>query len=294
MQQMMERGWLGEKRGQGFYKRVGKGADKEIWALDRKTLEYHPAQKAKFSAVEAVRGIEDLGQRLRALVAADDRAGQFLWKLFRDFVIYSARMVPEISDRIVEIDRAMRWGYGIHARAVRAVGRARRAGDRGAHAHAKACAIPENVERMLASGAQRFYEAADRDGEPGTRYFDLNAGGYAELETRPGVIVLARHQARARRGEVQPRSLAGGPGRRRALPGVPQQDERARRGHGADGAPARSTRSTRDFQALVVANEGENFSVGANLMMVLLAAQEGEWDELDTAVRRFQAGHAWR
>jgi 3-hydroxyacyl-CoA dehydrogenase len=101
MQRMMERGWLGEKRGQGFYQRVGKGADKEIWALDRKTLEYRLAQKVKFPAVEAVRGIEDLGQRLRALVAGDDRAGQFLWKLFRDFAIYAARMVPEISDRIV-------------------------------------------------------------------------------------------------------------------------------------------------------------------------------------------------
>src|ERR1035438_1871108 len=124
MEQMVERGWLGEKRGQGFYQRVGKGADKEIWALDRKTLEYRPARKVKFAAVEAVRGIEDLGQRLRRLVAEnaagndaknharDDRAGQFLWRLFRDFTIYSARMVPEISERIVEIDRAMRWGYG--------------------------------------------------------------------------------------------------------------------------------------------------------------------------------------
>src|SRR5207237_4406994 len=109
MQRMMERGWLGEKRGQGFYKRVGK--EKEIWALDLKTLEYHPANKPKFPAVEAVRHIEDLGERLRALVAGEDRAGQFLWKLLRDFFLYSAQMVPEISDRIVEIDRAMRWGF---------------------------------------------------------------------------------------------------------------------------------------------------------------------------------------
>ena len=137
MQQMMERGWLGEKRGQGFYKRVGKGADKEIWALDRKTLEYRLAQKAKFPAVEAVRGIEDLGQRLRALVAGDDRAGQFLWKLFRDFVIYSARMVPEISDRIVEIDRAMRWGYGFTL---------------GPFELWDALGVPETVERMRRDG----------------------------------------------------------------------------------------------------------------------------------------------
>src|SRR5260370_14342572 len=81
MQQLMERGWLGEKRGQGFYQRVGKGADKEIWALDRKTLEYRPAQKVKFPAVEAVRGIEDLGSRFRALGSDASPAGQVLWNL---------------------------------------------------------------------------------------------------------------------------------------------------------------------------------------------------------------------
>jgi 3-hydroxyacyl-CoA dehydrogenase len=287
MQRMMERGWLGEKRGQGFYKRVGKGADKEIWALDRKTLEYRLAQKATFPAVEAVRGIEDLGQRLRALVAADDRAGQFLWKLFRDFVIYAARMVPEISDRIVEIDRAMRWGYGFtlgpfelwDALGVpETVERMRRDG----------CAIPENVERMLASGAQSFYEDADREGEPGTRYFDLNAGWYADLEKRPGVIVL--DEVKRARGVVK------------ANPGASLVDlgdgvlclefHSKMNALGEDMVQMVATaldEVDRGFEALVVTNDGENFSVGANLMMVLLAAQEGEWDELDTAIRRFQA-----
>ena len=159
MQQMMERGWLGEKSGQGFYKRVGKGAEKEIWALDRKTLEYHPAQKPKFPAVEAVRGIEDLGQRLRALVAGDDRAGQFLWKLFRDFVLYSAQMVPEISDRIVEIDRAMRWGFAFQLGPFElwdALG----VPETVARMRGEGCAIPENVERMLASGAHAFLSDA--------------------------------------------------------------------------------------------------------------------------------------
>src|SRR3954469_18538712 len=106
MNEMMERGWLGEKRGQGFYKRVGK--EKEIHAVDLHTFEYHPAMKPKFPAVEAVKSIEDLPQRLRALTASNDRAGAFIWTLFRDFVLYSAEMLPEISDRIVEIDRAMR------------------------------------------------------------------------------------------------------------------------------------------------------------------------------------------
>src|SRR5262249_34063924 len=90
MQSLMERCWLGERTGQGFYKRMGKGAEKEIWALDRHTLEYHPAQKVRFPSVEAARPIDDLGQRLRTLAADNDRAGTFLWTLFRDFFLYSA------------------------------------------------------------------------------------------------------------------------------------------------------------------------------------------------------------
>src|ERR1035438_4269612 len=92
-------------------------------AIDRKTLEYHPAQKAHFAAADAARAITDLPQRLRALTADDDRAGRFLWPLFRDLFIYSAQMVPEISDRIVEIDRAMRWGFAFPRSEERRVGK---------------------------------------------------------------------------------------------------------------------------------------------------------------------------
>ncbi len=157
--EMMKRGWLGEKTGQGFFKRVGK--EREIHALDWQTLEYHPMQKAKFASVEAVKPVEDLGERLRMLVNSPDRAGQFLWKLFSDVLLYSAERIPEISDRIVEIDRAMRWGYA-HAlgpfelwdalgfRAV--VERLRREGR----------ALPASVERMAAAGAESFYRSGRR------------------------------------------------------------------------------------------------------------------------------------
>jgi 3-hydroxyacyl-CoA dehydrogenase len=100
---MVENKWLGEKTGQGFYKRVVKGEKKEIWVLDWKTMEYHPTTKPTFPSVEAAKGIDDLRERLRALVQAKDRAGDFLWKLFSDYFLYSAEMIPEISDRIVEI-----------------------------------------------------------------------------------------------------------------------------------------------------------------------------------------------
>jgi 3-hydroxyacyl-CoA dehydrogenase len=87
---MIERKWLGEKTGQGFYKRVGKG-DKEIHAIDWKTLEYHPAKKPRFPSLEAAQSIEDLGERLRALVRSTTKAGNFLWKVFSDLFLYSAK-----------------------------------------------------------------------------------------------------------------------------------------------------------------------------------------------------------
>ena len=189
IERMLERGMLGEKRGQGFYKRVGKGAEKEIHAIDRKTLEYHPAQKPKFPSADAVRGIEDLPRRLQALLAGTDRAGQFLWNLYRDFLIYSAEMIPEISDRVVEIDRAMRWGFVFKLGPFEtwdALGFRETA----ARMRNDGCALPENIERMLKAGATSFYEMAERDREPHTRYFDMVGLGYRDLEARPGVITL--------------------------------------------------------------------------------------------------------
>jgi 3-hydroxyacyl-CoA dehydrogenase len=287
MQQMLDRGWLGEKSGQGFYKRAGKGAEKEIWALDRKTLEYHLAQKPKFPSVEAVRGIEDLGHRLQALVLSDDRAGQFLWKLFRDFVLYSAQMVPEISDRIVEIDRAMRWGFAFKLGPFElwdALG----VPDTVARMRAEGCAIPENVERMLASGATTFYEFDDRDGEPGTRYFDLNATSYRTLAKRPGVMVLS--DIKRARGIVKSNPGASLIDLGDGVLCLEFHSKMNSLGQDMVQMVSHALREVdRGFQALVVANDGDNFSVGANLMQVLLASQEGEWEELDLAVRRFQA-----
>ncbi|MDE3197094.1 MAG: 3-hydroxyacyl-CoA dehydrogenase family protein, partial [Acidobacteriota bacterium] len=187
--QMIERGWLGDKRGQGCYKRVGK--QREIHAIDWKTLEYHPAAKVQFASLESVRKIEPLADRLKALVTLDDKAGRFLWQVLSDHVLYAAHMAPEISDRIVEIDRAMRWGYanalgpfelwdalGFEATAHRIEGEGR--------------VLPENVRRMLSQGAASFYRAADSDHRPRNEYFDLAGGsGYREVEARPGVTVLS-------------------------------------------------------------------------------------------------------
>ena len=192
MEHMIERGWLGEKRGQGFYKRVGKGAEKEIHAIDLKTLEYHPAQKARFAVGGRRRAaIEDLGERLRTLVARRTIArARSCGSCSAICFCTRPQMVPEISDRIVEIDRAMRWGYAIKLGPVRAVGRARafrrhrrahearrlrRAGRRGAHAGTGR----RSTRRPTATAQPRHALLRHRGAARGS-----------ELEPRPGVLAL--------------------------------------------------------------------------------------------------------
>ena len=286
MASMIERGLLGEKRGQGFYRRVGQGADREIHALDLKSLEYHPALKVRYPAAEALREVEDPGERLRHLLADPGGAGNFLWPLFRDLFIYTVQMVPEISDRVVEIDRAMRWGYAWKLGPFElwdAVGvqpvveRMRREG----------CQVPERVEHMLASGAARFYEAADRDGQPGTRYFDIQRGVWQELEARPGVLVLS--DVKRARGVVKKNAGASlvdlGDGvlclEFHSKLNVLGEDI-VQMVHSA------LEEASRGFGSLVIANEGEHFSAGADLKGVLETSLKSRWDELDGAVRRFQ------
>ena len=294
--EMMQRRWIGDKTGQGFYKRVGK--DREIHAIDWKTLEYHPAARPKFASVDAVKGIEDLPQRLRALVASTDRAGDrqgdrehdragsFLWKLFGDLFEYASQMIPEISDRVVEIDRAMRWGYANQLGpfelwdALGFVETCRRM-------KAEGRILAPSVVAMLSSGAMSFYRSADVDRVPHTQYFDLVAGQYEWLQPQPGVTALA--DLKRARGVVEKNAGASlidvGDGvlclefhsKMNSL----GQDAVAMLHAGID-------QTARNFEAMIIANQGGNFSVGANLMLVLLAAQEGEWDELNDAIHRFQ------
>ncbi len=284
MVEMVHRGWLGDKRGQGFYKRVGK--EREIQALDWKTFEYHPAAKPRFASLESVRKIEPLAARLKALVALDDNVGRFLWQLLSDHALYAAYMVPEISDRIVEIDRAMRWGYanalgpfelwdalGFTETARRIEGEGR--------------ALPENIHRMLWNGAQFFYRPADAERQPRTEYFDLVGSAYKEIETRPGIVVLA--DLKRARGVVKKNAGASLIDLGDGVLCCEFHSKMNAIGDDIMGmVRAGLAELETNFDAMVIANQGENFSVGANLMMVLLSAQEQEWDELNAAVQRFQ------
>ncbi|MDQ1469100.1 MAG: 3-hydroxyacyl-CoA dehydrogenase [Bryobacterales bacterium] len=282
--EMISRGWLGDKRGQGCYRRVGK--DREIHAIDWKTLEYNPAQKPHFPSLEAIRTLEPLPSRLRELLSLDDKVGRFLWELLSSHVLYAAHMVPQISDRIVDVDRAMRWGYAstygpfelwdamnfeVTAQRIESEGRE----------------LPENIRSMRSAGAQMFYRRADADGHPHIKYFDFAVNDFRPIETRPGITVL--RDLKFARGVVKANAGASlvdlGDGvlccefhsKMNSLGG----DTLAMLQFGL-------TELETNFEAMVIGNQGENFSVGANLMMILLAAQEEEWDELNATVHRYQ------
>ncbi len=283
--QMVANKWLGEKTGQGFYKKVVKGEEKEIWAIDWKTLEYHLAQKPKWPSVDAANIIEDLPERLRTIMVSNDRAGKFLWKVFSDYFIYSASMIPEISDRIVDIDRAMKWGYAHKfgpfeywdALGFREV--CHRLTDEGR-------VLPHSVQEALDAGATSLYRFAEGDGHR-AEFFDFIGKEYKPVDARPGAIALA--------------------GLKRSQ-GVVKKNAGASLVDVGDGVLCCEFHSkmnaigediinmlysgleetNRNFEAMVIANEGENFCVGANLVGILLAAQEGEWDELTAVVNRIQ------
>jgi 3-hydroxyacyl-CoA dehydrogenase len=276
--QMLERGWLGDKTGQGFYKRVGK--DKDIWAVDWKTLEYHPQHKPKFATVDMARQIEPLHERLRALVSGDDRAGSFLWKLFSDVFLYAASMVPEISDRIVEIDRAMRWGYG-HALGPFELWDALGFQSTCERIEREGRELPRNIVAMRGAGAASFYRESPK------QYYDLNGSGYQPLEERPGLLVLSdvkRERAVVKKNAGASLIDIGD--------GVLCVEFHSKMNALGDDAIAMVRagleEAERNFAAMIIANEGETFSAGANLMLILLASQEGDFDELNDGIHRFQ------
>jgi len=282
--EMMRRGWIGEKAGQGFYKRVG--PQKEIHAIDWKTLEYHLASKVRIPAVDAARQVENMPQRLRMLADDTGRAGSLLWPLFRDVMLYSAERVPEIADRVVEVDRAMRWGYG-HSYGPFELWDAlgftavcdRIEGEGGS--------LPEHVVRMREKGATSFYKAGDHGGIAQTEYFDLHNTHYKLLEQRPGVYALS--DVKRARGVV--RSNAGASLIDLGDGVLCCEFHSKMNALGEDACAmvhAGLEELEKNFAAMVVANQGENFSAGANLLLLLLSAQEGEWEEIDLSVRRFQ------
>jgi 3-hydroxyacyl-CoA dehydrogenase len=281
--QMMDRKLLGDKTRQGFYKKTkGKGEESEILTLDFQTFEYRPRQKANFPSLEMARNIEDTRQRVAQLFNAPDRAGRFYQNVLGDTFHYAASRIPEISDDIVSVDNAMKWGFNWECGVFEmfdAIGVEKIAG----RWKTESRPLPPLVEKLLSSGRKTFYEQADGT----TRYFDLASGTARVLEDRPGIILLPSLKARKKEIKKNPGASLIDLG-----DGVVCVEFHSKMNTiGADTVQmmrAGLKLLDGDFDAMVIGNQGSNFSVGANLMLVLMAVQEGEWDEVHDAVRQFQ------
>ena len=287
VEEMMKRGWLGDKTGSGFYKRVKKGGDSEILTLDWQKMEYRPRQKAKFGSIEAGKQIDDTRERLRALVGPamegkGDKANRFLWSSLSENCLYAARRVPEIANSVVDVDRAMRWGFAWELGPFEvwdAIGVARMAEALGREGKQ----VPPAVNDVLASPKKSFYETE----KGGARYFDLGAKAMKNVAEPGGIIILK--SLKERTGVVQSNAGASlidlGDG---VLCCEFHSKMNSIGGDIGAMIHAGVKRLGSEFEAMVIANQAPNFSVGANLMLLLVTAQEGEWDDIHMAVRQFQ------
>jgi 3-hydroxyacyl-CoA dehydrogenase len=287
VEEMIKRGWLGDKSGQGFYKKVKGEGENEILTLDFNAMEYRARQKAKFVSIEGGKTIDDTRQRLRALVGPilegqkGDKAQQFLWSAISETCLYAARRVPEISDNLVDVDRAMRWGFGWELgpfEMVDALGLDAFA----AQVKKEGRALPAWLAKVLPGGRKSFYES-----EKGvTTVLDL-AMGSKKVEEPAGILILKSLKEAGREVERNSGASLVDLG-----DGVVCCEFHAKMN--AIGAELIAMihkglkRLESDFEAMVIANQAVNFSVGANLMLVLVSAQEQEWDELHMAVKQFQ------
>ncbi len=284
IQKMIDQKLLGDKTGGGFFKKTktpeGK---KEILVLDLKTGEYRAQEKIKYDSLGAAKGIEDAGERLKFMVAQKDRAGELAWKATRDVLIYAANRIPEITDDIVNLDNAMKWGFNW---------------DLGPFETWDALGVKETVERIQADGLQvpAFVEKVLSKGsgsfyknEGGKHsYFDFKTESYQPISSRPGVVLLKDIKERTK---------------------VVKKNDGASLWDAGDGVAVLEFHTKmnsidadigqmmndavdeveKNFEGLLIFNEAQNFSVGANIMLVFLEAQQQNWKGLEDMVRGFQA-----
>jgi 3-hydroxyacyl-CoA dehydrogenase len=293
---MLQNKWLGDKAKGGFYKKVkgGEGKEDERLAIDWKTLEYHPRQKPKFPALDMAKNVEDTGARLRMLLGLEgggpqkgDKAGAFLWAALSDLWTYAANRVPEISDSIVEIDQAMKLGFNWElgpfelwdAAGVEAtVTRMKKEGK----------PVAANVEKLLAAGQKSWY-SEDPKSPSGRKFWELRTANWETLQVPAGVWSVT--VAKKSNGVVKKNSGASLVDLGDGVACLEFHSKMNSLGTDIIGLITQTLKPGGpgdNFDAFVITNDATNFSVGANLMLLLMSVQEEEWDDVDLAIRQFQ------
>lgn len=273
---MLEKGWLGSKSGQGFYLKKGK----EILELNVATMEYEPRKKLKTASTEMAKQTRDVRKNLPALVYAEDRAGWLLWRVFVNTLLYTAEIAYDIADDIVSIDRAMKWGFGWELgpfEAWDAIGLERSV----ARMKEEGYTIPAWIEEMLKNGFTSFYKEEGLD-----RYY-YHHGEYQRIEKHPKEIDL---QVLKKAGKVIRKNTGA------SLIDI-GDDVLLLEFHSQNNAIGLDILQMineaideveKNWKGLVIGNKGKNFCVGAHLGLMLMEAQDGNFDELDFVVRKFQ------
>jgi 3-hydroxyacyl-CoA dehydrogenase len=271
---MIAKGWTGEKAGQGFYKRVkGAGGESEILAIDPATLEYRPQAKPRLGSLAAAESVTDAGARIAKLFASTDRVGEYLRQTLAPTLVYSATVAPDIAYSPDDVDRVMRWGFGwelgpfeiVDAIGVQPLIDAARA----AAPALLEQGVPPLLQRILDSPAGRLRDGLVPPASPGLQILraarDRSAivkknAGASLVDLGDGVLAIEFHSKMNAIGADTVQMLQAG-----------------------------VKEAAKHFAAVVVGNDGVHFSAGANLMLVLLEAQDENWDEIDLMVRAFQS-----
>lgn len=279
---MVAKGLLGDKTGKGFYQKSRDAAGKRtILTLDLESLEYREKARVNLPSLEIYKNIPDLGERLAKIAFSDNRVGRLVWKSLSEMIVYAANRLGEVADDIVNIDRAMKWGFNWEMGPFEtwdALGLERVA----ERLEEQGRALPELIRTMLAKGQRRFYESETSR----TLYF--TGERMAPVPERPNVVVLKDLKKDATK------LLHTNPGASLIDLGDGVIGVEFHTKMNAIGADTISMVQIavqtveKDFDGLVVANQGGNFSAGANLALLLMEAQEGNFEDIDLMVRQFQ------
>ena len=281
VQKMLKNNMLGDKTGQGFYKKVKKDGKKEILALDLKTLEYRPKQKVKFDTLLMTQNIDKVKDRYKVLVKGKDKAGDFYRKTFSGLFSYASHRIPEIADHLYQIDDAMRAGFGWEygpfqiwdaIGVAKAVEMMTKEGKN----------IPDWVAQMLANGVESFYTVKDG----ATYYYDIQKQAYEKVPGQDDYIYLDNYRTTNTLWSNDDASIIDlGDG----IIDIEFHSKMNTLGVGVIEAINRAINMAEEkYDGLIIGNQGPQFSVGANLALVLMLAVEQEWDELYMAVKTFQ------
>ena len=279
---MMENKWLGSKSGQGFYKKVkNDDGSSEILSLDLNSLEYRSAKKASFGTLEKTKSVDKVTDRFPILIAGDDKAGEFYRKNFGAMFAYVSKRIPEITDELYKIDDAMKAGFGW---------------DNGPFEIWDAVGVKKGIElikdlgkepaawvnEMLDAGVDSFFTIKDGN----TYYYDIPQKKHLKVPGQDSFIILDNIRKTSevfRNNGVVVEDLGDG-----ILNVEFISKMNAVGGDVLAGINKAIDMAEKDYDGLVIANNGKNFSVGANIGMIFMMAVEQEYDELNAAVKYFQ------